>query len=138
MASEQSYFLIEESDYPDVFGEKFKGFNIVAEATVGVAKGYRGATSEFSMQIPSTVLAQRRRLMLRAITPPLKWEHRNLPQPSRPMAKQSHKRGVCFFEDKRNWKRCRKGSACDSKHLNTVYQPSWRPTQFHCVQINRY
>ena len=135
VATELTYFLIEEKDYPDVFGDKFKGFKIVAEATLGVAKGYRGATSEVNVQIPSTVLAQRRRLMLHTTTPPLKWEHRN---PHQPKAKRPRKRGVCFFEDKRNGKRCRDGSACDFKHLNTMYEPSWRPVQFHCLQIKRY
>ena len=96
MASELTYFLIEETDYPDAFCDKFKGFNIVAEATLGVTKGYRGATSEINVQIPSTVLAQRRRLMLHTTTPPLKWEHRNPHQPSRPHANQSRQR-VYFF-----------------------------------------
>ena len=49
MASELTYFLIEETDYPDVFCDKFRGFNIVAEATLGDAKGYCGATSEISV-----------------------------------------------------------------------------------------
>ena len=71
MATELTYFLIEEKDYPDVFGDKFKGFKIMSEATLGVAKAYRGATSEVNVQIPSTVIAQRRRPMLRATTPPM-------------------------------------------------------------------
>ena len=134
MATELTYFLIEETDYPDVFVDKFKGFNIVAEATLGVAKGYRGATSEVNAQIPRTVLAQRRRLMQPTTTPPWKWEHRKPHQPSRPKANQSRKR-VCFFEDKRNGKRCCKGSACDFKHLNTMYEPSWRPVQLHLFAV---
>ena len=98
VATDLTYFLIEEKDYPDVFGDKFKGFKIMSEATLGVAKGYRGAASEVNVQIPSTVLAQRRRLMLHATTPPWKWEHRNPHQPSRPNANQSRQR-VYFFED---------------------------------------
>ena len=102
MATELTCFLIEEKDYPDVFGDKFKGFKIVAEATLGVAKGYRGATSEVNVQIPSTVLAQRRRLMLHTTIPPLKWEHRN---PHQPKAKRPRKRGVCFFRRQEEWQK---------------------------------
>ena len=125
VANELNYFLIEETDYPDVFCDKFKGLNIIAEATLGVAKGYRGAISELDVKVPSSVLTQRRLLMLRKTNiQPWKWEHRISPG-----ANQSHKRGVCFFENKRKGKRCRKGSACDFKHLNTMHEPSWRP---HC------
>ena len=96
VATELTYFLTEEKDYPDAFGDKFKWFKIVAEATLGVAKGYRGATPEVNAQIPSTVLTQRSRLMMHTTTPPWKWEHRNPHQPTRPRAIQSCKRGVCF------------------------------------------
>ena len=40
--------MIHEKDYPDVFVDNFKGFKIVAEATLGVTKGDRGATSEIN------------------------------------------------------------------------------------------
>ena len=97
VATELTYFLIEEKDYPDVFVDKFKGFKIVAEATLGVAKGYRGATSEVNAQSsPCTVITQRRRLIQPTTTPPWKWEHRNPHQPSRPHANQSRQR-VYFF-----------------------------------------
>ena len=77
MAAGLTYFLIEEKAYPDVLVDKFKGFKIVAEATLGVAEVHRGATSEFNAQIPRTVLAQRRRLMQPTTTHPWKWGHRN-------------------------------------------------------------
>ena len=91
VATELTYFLIEETDYPDLFGDKFKGFKIVAEATLGVAKGYRSATSEVNAQIPSTVLTQRRRLMLHTTTPPWKWARRNPHQPNHPEANPPRK-----------------------------------------------
>ena len=135
MAAGLTYFLIEEKAYPDVLVDKFKRFKIVAEATLGVAKGHRGATSEINAHIPRTVLAQRRRLMQPTITHPWKCERRNPHQPNRPTAKQSRQRVCFFFDDKRNGKKCCKGCARDFKHFNTVYEPSWRPVQLHVFAV---